>query len=114
MSEPLQLAYAHLLVAHHVLASVYPMLACTQGLGQTVAFCGDGLNDLAALVTAEVGLAIGPLDAMVAAPVSTRRSSIAGSAALHIAEVASSRTPQFVVHMAVCLAVYALGHARHP
>ena len=72
-----------------------------------MAFCGDGLNDLAALVTAEVGLAIGPLDAMVAAPVSTRRSSIAGSAPLHIAEVASSRTPQFVVHMAVCLAVYA-------
>lgn len=49
-----------------------------QGLGQTVAFCGDGLNDLAALVTAEVGLAIGPLDAMAAAPVSTKQSSISG------------------------------------
>lgn len=41
-------------------------------------FCGDGLNDLAALGTAEVGLAIGPINAMAAAPFSTRHSSIAG------------------------------------
>ena len=41
-------------------------------------FCGDGLNDLAALGTAEVGLAIGPINAMAAAPFSTRNSSIAG------------------------------------
>ena len=41
-------------------------------------FCGDGLNDLAALGTAEVGMAIGPIDAMAAAPVSTKRSTIAG------------------------------------
>lgn len=46
-------------------------------------FCGDGLNDLAALGTAEVGMAIGPIDAMAAAPVSTKRSSIAGRPALH-------------------------------
>ena len=43
-------------------------------------FCGDGLNDLAALGTAEVGMAIGPIDAMAAAPVSTKQSSIAGTA----------------------------------
>ena len=49
-----------------------------QGQQQTVLFCGDGLNDLAALGTAEVGMAIGPIDAMAAAPVSTRRQSIAG------------------------------------
>ena len=53
---------------------------CKQGMGQCVAFCGDGLNDLAALGTAEVGMAIGPIDAMAAAPISTRRSSIAGFA----------------------------------
>ena len=41
-------------------------------------FCGDGLNDLAALGTAEVGLAIGPINAMAAAPFSTQNSSIAG------------------------------------
>ena len=51
-----------------------------QGQQQTVLFCGDGLNDLAALGTAEVGMAIGPIDAMAAAPVSTKRSSIAGTA----------------------------------
>lgn len=49
-----------------------------QGQQQTVMFCGDGLNDLAALGTAEVGLAIGPINAMAAAPFSTRHSSIAG------------------------------------
>ena len=64
--------------------SFHPYL---QGLGQTVAFCGDGLNDLAALVTAEVGLAIGPIDAMAAAPVSTKRSSIAGAAVFHLCSV---------------------------
>lgn len=51
---------------------------CEQGQQQTVMFCGDGLNDLAALGTAEVGMAIGPIDAMAAAPFSTRHSSIAG------------------------------------
>ncbi len=51
----------------------------SQGQQQTVMFCGDGLNDLAALGTAEVGMAIGPIDAMAAAPFSTKRSSIAGS-----------------------------------
>ncbi len=50
----------------------------SQGQQQTVMFCGDGLNDLAALGTAEVGMAIGPIDAMAAAPFSTKRSSIAG------------------------------------
>lgn len=49
-----------------------------QGQQHTVMFCGDGLNDLAALGTAEVGMAIGPIDAMAAAPFSTRHSSIAG------------------------------------
>ncbi|DBB06818.1 TPA: hypothetical protein ACH3X3_009479 [Trebouxia sp. C0006] len=52
------------------------------GQQQTVMFCGDGLNDLAALGTAEVGMAIGPIDAMAAAPFSTKRSSIAGTVTL--------------------------------
>ncbi|DBA85704.1 TPA: hypothetical protein ACH3X1_005275 [Trebouxia sp. C0004] len=59
------------------------------GQQQTVLFCGDGLNDLAALGTAEVGMAIGPIDAMAAAPFSTKRSSIAGTVTL-IKEARSS------------------------
>ena len=53
-------------------------IVCEQGQQHTVLFCGDGLNDLAALGTAEVGMAIGPIDAMAAAPFSTRCSSISG------------------------------------
>ena len=70
--------------------SCHPYL---QGLGQTVAFCGDGLNDLAALVTAEVGLAIGPIDAMAAAPVSTKRSSIAGATVFRLCSVNKKINP---------------------
>lgn len=66
-----------------------------QGQQHTVLFCGDGLNDLAALGTAEVGMAIGPIDAMAAAPFSTRRSSISGlpdsyHSCLHLAGSCSS------------------------
>ena len=49
-------------------------------------FCGDGINDLAALSAADVGMAIGATDATVAAVVSTTQASIAGAtcfAALH-------------------------------
>ena len=61
-------------------------------------FCGDGLNDLAALGTAEVGMAIGPIDAMAAAPFSTKRSSIAGCSVkqLPMASGRSLNTPAVV------------------
>ena len=51
-----------------------------QGLGNTTIFCGDGINDLAALAAADVGMSVGATDAVIAAAISTPQGSVAGKA----------------------------------
>ena len=41
-------------------------------------FCGDGINDLAALAAADVGMSVGATDAVIAAALSTPQGSVAG------------------------------------
>ena len=54
------------------------MISGMQGLGLTTFFAGDGINDLAALSAANVGMAIGSKDAQIAAELVTSQQSIAG------------------------------------
>ena len=45
-------------------------------------YCGDGINDLAALAAADVGMAVGSSDASAAASVITQQNGIAGAVSL--------------------------------
>ena len=54
-----------------------------QGVGKSCLYCGDGINDLAALAAADVGMAVGAAEASAAATFSDKHYSVAG-AHLHI------------------------------
>lgn len=61
------------------------MLTClcstcyVQGLGKAVMYCGDGIDDLAALAVADMGMAISSSNAAAAASVCDRRGSVAAA-----------------------------------
>lgn len=54
-------------------------------------YCGDGINDLAALAAADVGMAVGSSDASAAASVITQQNGIAGAISLPHCVSACSR-----------------------
>ena len=53
-------------------------------MGKVAMYCGDGINDMAALAAADVGMAVGSSDASAAASVITKQNGIAGAVSLQL------------------------------
>ena len=56
---------------------------CEQGLGLTCMYCGDGINDLVALASSDVDMAVGSGHASAAAHISDRHASVASTSYSH-------------------------------
>lgn len=71
----------HHFVTYIIIAIIFGtdvVVSMTQGLGNTTMFCGDGINDLAALSAANIGMSIAGADAVIAAELCTSQGSVAG------------------------------------
>ena len=66
-------------------------------------YCGDGINDLVALASADVGMAVGASHASAAASVSDRHSSVAGKLSYSCTACSMSRSPHLHVRLACIL-----------
>ena len=51
-------------------------------------FCGDGINDLAALSAADVGMSVSATDAVIAAALSTPQGSVSGRSSVKLHGIA--------------------------
>ncbi|DBA94075.1 TPA: hypothetical protein ACH3X1_001723 [Trebouxia sp. C0004] len=80
-----------------------------QGLGNTTIFCGDGINDLAALSAADVGMSVSATDAVIAAALSTTKGSVSGVCSfIRTGKASQAMMVSLFKYMVVCQCVLAI------